>query len=426
MMGFMHGDALQQQQQQAREQMRRSSGGSSAKNQYKGRIRDVWRGNLTQEMQVLRGLVEKYPYISMDTEFPGIVARPMGAFTTKADYHYQTLRCNVDLLRVIQLGITLFSEEGELPPPHLKDGSGAAASTYQNNLIPCPCTWQFNFQFSIQDDMYNQDSIEFLTTAGLDLERNEKDGIDPAEFGAMLISSGLTLLDDVKWISFHSGYDFGYLVKLMLCKPLPDDETEYRKLLSIFFPSIYDIKYMVKHAQRNQTVNDVPLTAQAAAILNSLGQKSGLQDLADELGIKRIGLAHQAGSDSLLTGKTFWDVKRNIFNGTIDDDKYLGQVWGLNGVGSSLQPTMTNFSLNNLLGMEEAPNLNGATIYNQPNGTQVAPSTPGSTQVGLASTPNNQHQQNQGNGIGSITPSGGGGGGGGGFGNFQYTGGNKR
>lgn len=65
MMGFMHGDALQQQQQQAREQMRRSSGGSSAKNQYKGRIRDVWRGNLTQEMQVLRGLVEKYPYISM-------------------------------------------------------------------------------------------------------------------------------------------------------------------------------------------------------------------------------------------------------------------------------------------------------------------------------------------------------------------------
>lgn len=274
--------------------------------------------------------------------------------------------------------------------------------------------------------MYNQDSIEFLTTAGLDLERNEKDGIDPAEFGAMLISSGLTLLDDVKWISFHSGYDFGYLVKLMLCKPLPDDETEYRKLLSIFFPSIYDIKYMVKHAQRNQTVNDVPLTAQAAAILNSLGQKSGLQDLADELGIKRIGLAHQAGSDSLLTGKTFWDVKRNIFNGTIDDDKYLGQVWGLNGVGSSLQPTMTNFSLNNLLGMEEAPNLNGATIYNQPNGTQVAPSTPGSTQVGLASTPNNQHQQNQGNGIGSITPSGGGGGGGGGFGNFQYTGGNKR
>lgn len=31
----------------------------------KGRIRDVWRNNLAQEMQILRGLVDKYSYISM-------------------------------------------------------------------------------------------------------------------------------------------------------------------------------------------------------------------------------------------------------------------------------------------------------------------------------------------------------------------------
>lgn len=63
-MGFAHGAALQQ--QQARDAIRRSSGGvSGSKGQIKGRIRDVWRGNLAQEMQVLRGLVDKYPYISM-------------------------------------------------------------------------------------------------------------------------------------------------------------------------------------------------------------------------------------------------------------------------------------------------------------------------------------------------------------------------
>lgn len=39
------------------------AGGS--KNPLKGRIRDVWRGNLAQEMQVLRSLIDKYPYISM-------------------------------------------------------------------------------------------------------------------------------------------------------------------------------------------------------------------------------------------------------------------------------------------------------------------------------------------------------------------------
>ena len=240
----------------------------------------------------------------------------MGAFTTKADYHYQTLRCNVDLLKVIQLGITLFTEEGEMPPTHQIDES--AVSSYSNNIIPCPCTWQFNFQFSLNDDMYNQDSIDFLMSAGLDLEAHEKNGIDPHEFGHQLMTSGLTLDDDVRWISFHSGYDFGYLVKLMLCKQLPEDETEYRKLLSIFFPAIYDIKYMIKAAQRTQTVNDAALSPSATNILNSLGQKSGLQDLADELGIKRIGVAHQAGSDSLLTGKVFWEVKKNIFTGKID------------------------------------------------------------------------------------------------------------
>lgn len=64
MMGFAHGAAIQQ--QQARDAIRRSSGGaSSGKGQMKTRIRDVWQSNLAQEMHMLRGLVEKYPYISM-------------------------------------------------------------------------------------------------------------------------------------------------------------------------------------------------------------------------------------------------------------------------------------------------------------------------------------------------------------------------
>ena len=321
----------------------------------------------------------------------------MGAFTTKADYHYQTLRCNVDLLRVIQLGITLFSEDGEMPPAHPSEGNALAGMPYQTSLVPCPYTWQFNFQFSLVDDMYNQESIDFLQTSGMDMKMHLENGIDPTVFGSMMISSGLVLLEDVRWISFHSGYDFGYLVKLMLCKPLPEDEVEYRKILNIFFPSIYDIKYMVKSAQRSNQANSLPLSTNAAAILNSLGQKSGLQDLADELGIKRIGTAHQAGSDSLLTGKIFWDVKKNIFNGTIDDDKYLGQVWGLNGMG-----VLSSTTAGTQIEGQSTPNLNGATIYS--NGT---PNTPNTTQTGPANTPNQANLNN--GGMASLTPQGAGG-----------------
>ena len=294
-----------------------------------------------------------------------------------------------------------------MPHPHPTDANGNPI--YQNNLLPCPSTWQFNFQFSLNDDMYNQESINFLSEAGLDLDAHEKNGIDPRTFGAALIDSGMTFEDDVRWISFHSGYDFAYLVKLMLCKPLPEDEVEYRKLLNIYFPSIYDIKYMIKHAQRTQTVNDLPLSPAAVTTLNSLGQKGSLQDLADELGIKRIGVPHQAGSDSLLTGKVFWEAKKEIFNGTIDDDKYLGHVWGLNGMGASAPAPTTGDPQSN------TPNLNGATIYNNGPANQGTPGTPANTHTGLASTPIQQIQNNAG-GMGSLTP----GGGGGVFGGFRF------
>ena len=62
-MGFQHGAELQQ-QQQIKEQMRRE-GGMGSKGQLKFKIREVWRGNLAQEMELLRDMVESYPYISM-------------------------------------------------------------------------------------------------------------------------------------------------------------------------------------------------------------------------------------------------------------------------------------------------------------------------------------------------------------------------
>ena len=306
----------------------------------------------------------------------------MGGFTSRADYHYQTLRANVDLLSVIQLGITLFGPDGEMPPPHPENG------TFQNSATPCPHTWQFNFKFSQETDMYNQESIDFLQTVGMNMDMHETSGIDPKLFGALLITSGLVMNEDVRWISFHSGYDFGYLVKLMYCKPLPDDETEYRKLLKLFFPAIYDIKFMVRMAQRTHTTDGTtPLSPSAMNLLSSLGQKAGLQDLADELNVKRVGTAHQAGSDSLLTGKVFWEARKVIFNNNIEEDRFLGQVWGLNG----MMPTAHSSGIDG----QSTPNLNGATIY-----ATTSPSTPQTTHSGAVQTPGPSIMSNG----GSITP----------------------
>jgi CCR4-NOT transcription complex subunit 7/8 len=39
--------------------------------------------------QQVRQIVRQYPFVSMDTEFPGVVARPIGEFNTTSDYQYQ-------------------------------------------------------------------------------------------------------------------------------------------------------------------------------------------------------------------------------------------------------------------------------------------------------------------------------------------------
>jgi hypothetical protein len=53
------------------------------------RVREVWADNLAEEIGIIRDIVEDYPYVAMDTEFPGVVARPVGNFKSSREYHYK-------------------------------------------------------------------------------------------------------------------------------------------------------------------------------------------------------------------------------------------------------------------------------------------------------------------------------------------------
>jgi CCR4-NOT transcription complex subunit 7/8 len=209
------------------------------------------------------------------------------ASASSSDLAYQTLKCNVDLLKLIQLGLSF------------TDGQG-------NWAEGCTC-WQFNFKFSLKDDMFAQDSIDLLKTSGIDFEAFENYGIDIVYFGELLMMSGLLLTEDVKWVTFHSGYDFGYLLKTLTCESLPDDESQFLDLLGTFFPGIFDVKFMMTLTE---------------------GLYGGLSALGDSLEVVRVGPEHQAGSDSLLTAQTYFAIMRKHL-GDVGVDKFRGELYGL-------------------------------------------------------------------------------------------------
>lgn len=265
-------------------------------------IREVWASNLEEEMKKIQVVVEKFPFVAMDTEFPGVVAKPICEFGA-SDFTYQTLRCNCDMLKIIQLGLSFSDEKG-------------------NFAEECVC-WQFNFKFSLQDDMFAQDSIDMLKASGIDFDKFYKDGIDTVQFGELMMMSGLVLTDDVKWLSFHSGYDFGYLLKTLTCQDLPSDEGSFMELLHLFFPCIFDIKFMMTAVE---------------------GLHGGLNSLADNLNVERLGPIHQAGSDSLLTSTTFFSFIKAHLGDNIDESRFRGELFGL---GNNYTKYKSKFSNSN-------------------------------------------------------------------------------
>jgi CCR4-NOT transcription complex subunit 7/8 len=282
-------------------------------------IQDVWESNLEEEFRKIRQVVTKYNYVAMDTEFPGVVARPIGEFRSTSDYQYQLLRCNVDLLKIIQVGMTFMDQDGN-PPPHCS-------------------TWQFNFKFNLTEDMYAQDSIDLLTNSGIQFKKHEEEGIDVEDFGELLMTSGIVLTDNIKWLSFHSGYDFGYMLKLLTNSNLPSEEQDFFELLQMYFPNIYDVKYLMKSCKN---------------------LKGGLQEVAEQLEIERIGPQHQAGSDSLLTGAAFFKMREMFFEDNIDDAKYRGHLYGL---GTSYVQNGSSYD-NHVFGGASTPNSTNSTANN--------------------------------------------------------------
>ncbi|KAK1380112.1 Poly(A)-specific ribonuclease [Heracleum sosnowskyi] len=238
-------------------------------------IREVWEGNLEFEFSLIRMSVKSHPFITIDTEFPGTVVpdvKNRKFYDLKPDETYSLMKANVDASKLIQLGITMCDQYGNLPG----FGSGACF------------VWQFNFrEFDVEKDLQNVSSIELLKQHGIDFSANKMYGVRSKDFARLFRGC---FGPNCTWVTFHGGCDFGYLIKALTNSDLPRDLGTFRNLLSHYFGnSMYDVK----------------------AMMEPFRFRGGLESLAACFNLVRVaGKSHQAGSDSLLTMQLFMKVKQ--------------------------------------------------------------------------------------------------------------------
>ncbi|XP_073109440.1 probable CCR4-associated factor 1 homolog 9 [Elaeis guineensis] len=164
-------------------------------------VRAVWRQNIVEELTLMLELVGRYRFIAMDTEFPGFL-RSTPRYASEEE-RYRDLKSNVDSMKVIQLGITLFDEQGNMPFPRC-------------------CCWQFNFSdFDPVKDAHSEASLELLKRSGIDFDKMRSQGVE-ANLCSIMLQQVLRSCHGIRWITFHGLYDVAYLLKLLTGAPLPD------------------------------------------------------------------------------------------------------------------------------------------------------------------------------------------------------------
>ncbi|KAF5741798.1 hypothetical protein HS088_TW10G00804 [Tripterygium wilfordii] len=266
-------------------------------------VKEVWAENLEFELWQIREIIGFYPVVTIDTEFPGTIYKRSSDknLNNNPPYNYDLMKANVDDLKIIQLGLTLSDFDGNLP-------SFGSSFSY---------IWQFNFcDFDIDEDPHDPDSIQLLRHQGIDFEKNKEKGIPSSYFGRLFLRFGILSKVPLTWLTFHGGYDFAYLIKILSGEELPCDLVSFVDQLWYYFGAqVYDLK----------------------TVMSRYNFYGGLENLAKKLRVKRVaGRSHQAGSDSLLTMQTFMELKQQCFADefelTMEKGKWTGFEWELYGL----------------------------------------------------------------------------------------------
>jgi CCR4-NOT transcription complex subunit 7/8 len=245
-------------------------------------VRSVWASNLDREFRLITEAVrDKYNSVTLDTEFwldscknNFVQTHPL---FQSPDERYRAIKMRTDKGNIRQLGLTLASDDGSV------------------------LVWEFNFGL-----------FHSPTEMDDDFETMHNDLINSYFFSDLLVTSGLLHNQKLTWIMFHSAYDIAYLIRLAtFWSPLPNTLLEFEQLVRIYLSgNVFDVKYIIKYTDLY----------------------GGLTDVARKLNISRVvGLAHQAGSDSLLTWHAYQNLKQIYFPHD-KNTRHAGVLYGIHDI----------------------------------------------------------------------------------------------
>ncbi|KAL0732396.1 hypothetical protein Bca4012_008605 [Brassica carinata] len=260
------------------------------------RTRPVWAGNVDQELARLMECHKLHPLIAFDTEYPGITYRTF--LSSSDDDCYHAMKANVESSKLIQCGFTLFNAKGEIGG-----------------------VWEINFSnFGDPSDARNENSIDFLKKHGVDLNKIRNEGVDMFKYGFFpKLLSALYSHKYVEFVTFQGAYDFAYVLCILNNGKLPETREKFASEVVRVFGEVYDLKVM-------------------AGFCDGLGEHLGLSKLAQLLNIPRVGRAHHAGSDSLMTALVFVKL-RQVF----EDSRFAKGM--LYGIGKRMMVTATTTTM---------------------------------------------------------------------------------
>ncbi|EES09326.2 probable CCR4-associated factor 1 homolog 11 [Sorghum bicolor] len=271
-------------------------------------VRQVTAANLVHELSTIRGLLERYPYVTVHAEHHGAGGDEEGnnlppgvrIDDLPAASRYALAKVDVDSsVPYSQLGITLCDANGKLPVLP----AGTAAATGQS-------VWQVG--------LHDRDSV---SVSGSGSGSGGASSLSMrvfahALFATRVVSSAETAADaGVTWVAYGGLYHLGFLLKVLTGGArLPDTKEELLASLRAYLGDrVVDARYVAAR----------------------LGLEGALTRVASLLGAPAATEPWQAGERSLVACQVFMRLKGLFFAWDDTIDVHAGCIHGLQSTTSS-------------------------------------------------------------------------------------------